>query len=62
MTWTASLLPDDALPQDSLVAKILNADKVQQDAVDAAMQFMEEYDADFKALAAIEKAERERGD
>jgi hypothetical protein len=59
MTWTATLLPDDALPPDSLVKRILDADKVQQAAMVVAQQFMEEYADDFKALAAIEKADLE---
>ncbi len=57
MTRTASLLPDDALPPDSLVRRIIDADNVQQDAVAAAMEFMDEYADDFKALAASERAE-----
>ncbi len=57
MTWTAAIMPDDALPPDSLVGTMLNADKVQPEAMAAAMEFMDEYDDDLKALADSERAE-----
>lgn len=31
MTWTASLLPDDALPPDSLVGSMLNPEPLKED-------------------------------
>jgi hypothetical protein len=62
MARHAGIRPDGALPPDSLVKRILDADKVRPELIADAMKFIDEYADDFKALAAIERAERERGD
>ncbi len=53
MTWTAAIMPDDALPPDSLVKRIIDADKVRPELLAEAEEFLEEYADDFKALAEL---------
>ena len=51
MTWHAAIMPDDALDPDSLVGRILNPAPVRPELIADALQFMDDYDADFQAMA-----------
>lgn len=57
MTWHAAEMPDDALPPDSLVRRIIDSDKVRPELIADAMEFMDAYDSDLQAMADRERAE-----